>query len=245
MSQVRRRGKVAALVLAFAAFSAASPVRAEPVELELLLAVDASSSVDPGEYRLQMQGLAAAFRHPAVRRALAQVGEPGIVVALLQWSRPDSQNFAVPWTRVRDAASLEALAAAIDTARRGWIAGGTAIARALDVASEALAANRFEGRRRVIDLSGDGRANMGGPPAVARDRATAQGVTINALAIVNEEWRLDRYYRDEVIGGTGAFVMVADDYDDFARAIRAKLVREIAGTPVALEAGNAAGVSRR
>ena len=96
-----------------------------------------------------------------------------------------------------------------------------------------LRTNLFEGRRKVIDVSGDGRTNQGSNPARARDDAVAEGITINGLAILNEDALVDRHYLANVIGGTGSFVMQADDYEDFARAIVEKLIKEIAGVPIA------------
>jgi hypothetical protein len=205
----------------------------EAVDLELLLAVDASSSVDREEFALQMQGLAEAFRAPAVISAIRAAGDRGIAVALLQWSGERRQILSVPWTRVADAAGARAFADRIAGTAREVLSGGTAIGTALEVAARELADNAYAGARRVIDLSGDGRANMGIRPSVRRDDAVAQGITINALALLNEEPGLDRYYLERVIGGTGAFVMTAADYQAFAEAIRRKLVREISGTPVA------------
>jgi hypothetical protein len=212
----------------------------EPVDLELLLAVDASSSVDRGEFVLQMRGLAEAFRAPAVQEAIRSAGDRGLAVALLQWSGERRQVLAVPWSRVADAAGARAFADRIAGTAREVLSGGTAIGTAIEVGARELAGNRFDGARKVIDLSGDGRANMGIRPSVRRDEAVAQGITINALALLNEEPGLDRYYLERVIGGTGAFVMTAADYRAFAEAIRRKLVREISGAPVARAPGDAA-----
>jgi hypothetical protein len=225
-----RRGAAAVLVLVA---GAAGQLAARPVDLELVLAVDASSSVDRTEFHLQMVGLAGAFRHPKVHAALRAAGDLGIAVTLLQWSGANRQNTAVPWTAVDGPESAVALAARIEATPRYVIGGGTALGSAMEVAAGRFADNGFEGRRRVIDVSGDGRANQGRRPETVRDRAVAAGITINGVAILNEEWALDRYYRDSVIGGTGAFLLTATDFDDFARAIIAKLVREIAGAPIA------------
>lgn len=216
------------------------------VDLELLLAVDASSSVDRVEFDLQMQGIARAFRHPDVVAALRAAGDRGIAVALMQWSGSTRQAMAVPWTWVGDDASALAFADAVDSVPRLVISGGTAIGTALTRATAELLGNAFQGQRRVIDLSGDGRANMGLRPSLARDRAVARGITINALAILNEEWALDRYYLERVIGGTGAFIMTAETYESFAQAIKRKLIQEIAGAPIArLPVPNASGAPER
>jgi hypothetical protein len=196
------------------------------VELELVLAVDASSSVSAPEFDLQVRGLADAFRAAEVVHAIVETAPGGVAVALIQWSSPGSQVVAVDWTRVADAAAVETLARRIEASGR-LILGETAIDGALAFAVEQLQSNGYAGGRRVIDLSGDGQANWGPDPDAVRDRAVAAGITINALAVTNEQPRLGDYYRDHVIGGPGAFVLAADDYADFARAMRAKLVREI------------------
>ncbi len=227
-----RRGGLAACLLAPLLATAAAPARAEPVALELVLAVDASSSVDFAEFDLQARGLAAAFRDPAVHDALRSIGEPGIAVTVLQWAGARRQKLAVPWRRLGDAADAVALAEALAAMPRYVVRGGTAIGDALKVATEVIETNGFEGRRRVIDVSGDGRSNMGRPPGYLRAEAVARGITINGLAILNEEAGVDRYYLDNVIGGDGAFLMTAANYQDFAQAIRRKLVREISGSPM-------------
>ena len=202
------------------------------VELELVIAVDASGSVDNDEFALQVRGLAGAFRDPRVVAAIESHGAAGIAVAVMQWSSPGNQIVAVEWTAIADAASAAAFAERIEGAGR-LLYGETAIAHALRFAAGLFVGGAFEGRRKVIDLSGDGPNNFGGVPRRVRDLAVAGGVTINGLAILNEYAELDRYYEDEVIGGPGAFVMIAADYADFATAIRNKLVREIAGPPIA------------
>jgi Protein of unknown function (DUF1194) len=203
-----------------------------PVPLELILAVDASGSVSADEFDLQVKGIADAFRDPAVISAIRGAGPGGIAVALMQWSSPGHQVMAVNWQLVSDRASAELLAQQIITVGR-LILGETAIDRALRFATAELSTNDYSGRRRVIDLSGDGATNWGGLPDEARDEAVAAGVTINALAILNEQPDLDRYFQDHVIGGLGAFVVTALDYEDFARAIRLKLIEEIQGRPAA------------
>lgn len=227
-----RAAALAAPLLA-AALAVAPPGRAEPVELELVLAVDASSSVNRAEFDLQMTGIAKAFRAPAVLNAIEALGGRGIAVGLLQWSGDDRQRWAVDWVRVDDAASAAAFAETVAATPRYVVSGGTAIGQAVVAAQAGLAANAFEGRRQAIDVSGDGRANVGLRPEVAGARAAADGITVNGLAILNEELDLDRYYVERVIAGTGAFLITAEGYDDFATAIRRKLVQEIAGAPVA------------
>lgn len=207
-----------------------------PVELELVLAVDASGSVDQGEYRLQMQGLAAAFRDPEVLAAIEASGPGGIAVALMQWSGLRQQTLVAGWRRIADKAAAARFAAQIETAPRTML-GETAIGAALAAAMGMFHGNGFDGRRQVIDLSGDGPNNAGREPAGVRDAAVALGITINGLVIQNEHPHLGRYYEEHVVGGTGAFVIAARDYHDFAEAIRLKLIQEIRGAPVAQAPG--------
>lgn len=201
------------------------------VDLELALAIDTSGSVDPWEYQLQIQGLVAAFRDPEVQAAIAGSTPNGIAVALIQWSGPGEQVAITDWVLVVDAAGAERFALEIAASGRQYM-GRTAIAGALGFATTALLDNRYEGARLVIDLSGDGRPNDGRDPGRARDAAIAQGITVNGLAVMTDIADLDQYFRERVIGGPGAFLVTARDYDDFVRAIRDKLIREIRGTPV-------------
>lgn len=202
------------------------------VDLELVLAVDASGSVDAYEFALQMRGIAAAFRDPEVQAALTASGPRGVAVVLMQWSGRRQQAVVVDWLRLFDAVSAGRFAAQVEGAGR-LILGETAIASAVDFARELLSRNAFHGHRQVIDISGDGPNNTGHAPGTARDRATALGITINGLAIRNEIRDLDHYYREHVIGGPDAFLVRARDYEDFAEAMRIKLIREIRGAPVA------------
>ncbi len=226
-----RRG---AAVRALAAFviAGASGLAAEPrvsVDLELVLAVDTSASVDAREFDLQMTGLAEAFRDPRVIAAVRRPG--GIAVALVQWGGPRSQVVSVGWAHVFDADSAARVAATVAGSRRLFLMEETAIAPLLYFATGLFHDNGFDGRRRVIDVSGDGPDNSGIHPGIMRDWVVAAGITVNGLAILNEHADVDRHYRDHVIGGPGAFVMRAADYRDFADAIRRKLIREIAATP--------------
>jgi len=207
----------------------AGPTRAEPVALELVLAIDSSGSVDRREFDLQLKGIADAFRDPRVVAAVEKTGS--LAVTLLQWSGPGHQRVTMDWTRVEDAASAAGFAAALEAAGR-QIEGETAIAPALRFAVALLQENGLEGARRVVDVSGDGASNWGEDPDAVRDAAVSAGITVNGLAISNEQPALADYYRRHVIGGDGAFLMEARDYVDFARAMRRKLIREIEGTPV-------------
>ena len=210
------------------------PAPARDVDLELLLAVDVSPSVDAEEYALQIHGLAAALRHPDVVNVIKTAAPNGVALALMQWAGPREQAVSVPWSEVRDQATAEAFAQKIDAVTRPATYGGTAIGNALDRGVSLLAENDFAGTRRVIDISGDGRTNQGDSPAPVRTHAVLAGITVNGLVILNEEPQLSGYYLERVIGGPGAFVLQVDDFEDFARAMRMKLIREI---EVAMVAG--------
>jgi hypothetical protein len=221
----------------------APPLRAqqlapETVALELVLAVDTSSSVDAREFRLQMQGIADAFRDRRVLGAIVK-SRPlgGVAVTVVQWAGTKAQRQVVPWVRVADPLSAEKLARAIEDAPRAIESGPTAIGNALAYCAGLIFSSPYQGRQRTIDVSGDGRANQGRSPAFVRAEVTALGITVNGLAILNEEPRLDRYYRAGVIGGRGAFMLTAPDFESFAEAMRAKLYGEINGPLVAMLRG--------
>lgn len=198
-----------------------------PVDLELVLAVDASGSVDFNEFSLQMEGLIRAFRDPAVVAAIHGTGPNGIAVTVMQWSSAGEQRQMVPWTRLHDAASAHAFSAEIAAQNSRQFNDSTGIGTALRYAERLIRRNRFEGRRKSIDISGDGVNNSGIPPDIVRDLVIAAGVTINGLAILNEQPQLHRYFASDVIGGAGAFVMTVDSYAGIIEATRAKLLREI------------------
>ena len=202
------------------------------VDLELVLAIDSSGSVDFEEFELQARGIARAFRNPEVIEANEGAAPNGIAVSLIQWSGRRQHLVTIDWTHITDAGSAAALAARVESMGRVLI-GETAIADALRFAHEQLASGPFRGARQIIDVSGDGMTNAGGDPDPVRDAAALAGITINGLAILNDSPSLDRYYAQHVIGGPDAFVMAAKDYDDFAHAIRLKLLREIRGAPLA------------
>ena len=230
---LRRHCLVGALSLGWLLSPAAAQAAQQPVDLELVLAVDASSSVSADEFHLQIKGLSDAFRNPGVLAAVQAGGDLGIAVSLMQWSDNRKQIRAVDWTAVYDESTVLALADAIEATPRYLIGGGTAIGGAIQFAVRQFDNNGFDGRRRVIDISGDGRTNQGSRPSDERDRAVALGITINGLAILNEDPTIDTYYFRHVIGGTGAFVVTANDYESYAVAILTKLIREIAAVPVA------------
>lgn len=218
----------------------AAPARAgQVVDLELVLAVDCSGSVEPREFDLQLHGIADAFRHPDVLTAIRDAGARGLAVALVQWASSGEQRLAVDWTLVSDAAGAQRLARRIAATPRYFVGGDTAVGAAIGYALQAFHGNGYDGLRQVIDISGDGGGGHGQETANflakrARDEAVSRRVTINGLAILNENRELDLFYRDYVIGGAGAFVLAADDYRDFATAFLKKLITEIGNRPLAL-----------
>lgn len=217
----------------------ASAVAETPVDLELVLAVDASGSVDDGEFGLQMGGIAAAFRDEEVIAAI-QGGPLGrIAVTVVIWADATRPKDAMDWRVVADRESAEAFAERVLDHPRQIPAGGTGIGAAVLFSIKQIETNDMVGSRRVIDVSGDGRETTFRewmvPPAQARERALSRNITVNGLAILTDEPALDDYYIAEVVGGVGSFVQVAKSYDDFAVAIRRKLLKEIRyAPPVAL-----------
>ena len=202
------------------------------VDLELILAIDTSSSVSSEEFDLQMKGMSQAFRNEAVIGAIRASGDRGIVVAMVQWSDARKQLVAIDWYEVKDRESSERFAQEIDNTPRFLFGGGTALGGAISFAARQFEKNSYAGRRKVIDVSGDGRTNQGTRPERVRDQVVEAGVTINGLAILNEDPTIDSYYRYNVIGGTGAFVITATDYEDFSAAMLEKLIKEISGVPI-------------
>ena len=202
---------------------------AHAATLAIVLAVDVSASVTPKSYVLQHDGIARAFEDPHLVDAIAASAD-GIEVLVLEWSDPDKIAVTVGWTRVADRPSATAFAAAVRATARSSH-GLTAIGPALSAAAAQFDQLPQPAARRVIDISGDGIADFGPPPAAARDRIVTAGITINGLAILTEEPGLEDYYRRQVIGGPASFVLAARDFNSFADAIRRKLVQEVAGIP--------------
>lgn len=217
----------------------AQPVAAKPVpvDLELVLAVDISGSVDAKEAELQRAGYVAALTDPHVLKAIRGGMLGRIAVTYVEWAGDDIARTIAGWALVENERSAHRFASAIAHAPL-QTALWTSIANAIEYSLPQFNANDYEGTRQVIDISGDGPNNKGGLVTVARDRAIAVGVTVNGLPIVNDRpspfgWPamtdLDLYYANCVIGGPGAFYIVAKSFADFARAIRRKLILEIAG----------------
>lgn len=232
------RGRVGfvSIVVLCLGLAAAGPAAAEKVDLELVLAVDVSGSMDPQERELQRDGYVAALAHPEVVSAIRAGYVGRIAVIYVEWAGPGSQVVTVPWTAVYDTGSAHAFAAAVAAAPLARMRG-TSISGSLAFAAGLFDDNGFEGARRVIDVSGDGPNNMGVPVEPVRDRVIAQGIVINGLPLLIRPslsagyggLGLDDYYRDCVIGGPGAFVVPVQEMRRMADGVRRKLVFEIAG----------------
>lgn len=233
----------AVLSLCIAGLSDGKPVFAagrQAVELELVLALDCSTSVDDREFDLQKQGLVRAFLHPDVVQAIGVAGPRGVAISVVQWADGHFQKTVVDWTLVKDRHGAGRLANLINNTTRE-IRGMTSTAGAIRYSVAAIKDNAYLGQRKVIDVSGDGSSNavLSGQ---ARDAANRAGITINGLVIFSKEYDLGaladiniaRYYAANVIGGPGAFLMEARDYKDFQVAIRKKLIREISGNSLAV-----------
>lgn len=231
-----RLGQICALGIAIAAllFSlhdrTGLKAQGSTADLALVLAIDCSYSVDDREFRLQMDGLAAAFRTPEVQRAIAQGPYGRITVTAALWSSVKFQSVIVPWTMIAGPADAEALARAIETAPRSIPVAGTSVSQAMRYSARLYSSLPVNVTRKVIDISSDGRNNSGMAPPLIRDQLTAAGITINALVVPSQEWTvLDKWFERNVVGGPAHFVIVADTYDDYAEAIYRKLLREITG----------------
>lgn len=230
------RNRLSTTVLAIAAaFSAAiaPAARAETVDLELVFAADGSGSIDDEELRLQREGYATALSDPKVLSAIASGTHGRIAVAFVEWGGPASQHTIVDWTVIAGAADARAFGDALRAApRAAW--GYNSISEAIAYAAGLIRGNAVESDRKVIDVSGDGPQIGGRPLDLIRDATVAEGVTINALVVANRGVvarysgeALEDHYRNDVIGGIGAFVVVADDESGFIRTLLGKMIREI------------------
>lgn len=220
---------------------ATAPAHAEEVDLELVLAMDGSGSISAHEFKLQIEATAAALVEPSVKRAILSGPTGRIAIAGLIWSDAAFQKYPTQWHLLSSEPDIENFANSLlkfnnpanEQTRQGKGGGGTAIGDGIVYALEMIRSNRFNGLRKVVDVSGDGvetdpwfnKKTFMLPEA--RVLANAQNVTVNGLAILTDNAKLDEYYRDNVIQGPGAFVIKADDFVDFHRAIRLKLLREI------------------
>lgn len=215
----------------------ASPAAALPVDLELVLAVDVSRSIDPDEARLQREGYVRALTDPRVVQAIRSGVHGRIALTYVEWAATSLQFTVIGWTLIKDQASADAFAGRLAEAPM-QSHSRTSISGAIDYSMQLFGRNGFEGERLVIDISGDGRNNDGRQAHLARNDAVARGITINGLPIINDrptfgfppDANLDVYYETDVIGGPGAFMVVARNFEQFGEAILAKLIREIAQT---------------
>ncbi len=227
------------LTLAFIPLAARA---AEPVDMLLVLAADVSRSVTEPKFRLQREGAAAAITHPDVVRAITSGPNRRIAVCFVEWASANMQNVVVDWMVIGDGASARNFGDRLIETPRSF-AGSTSISSAIDFAVGQIERAPFVSDRRVIDVSGDGNNIAGRLITDARDDAVAKNVTINALVILtpleeafrpehtNPPGGLDKYFQDNVIGGPGAFTIVAEGHQSFGRAMTKKLIQEIAGSP--------------
>jgi Protein of unknown function (DUF1194) len=216
------------------------PARAaEQVDLLLALAMDVSRSMSQPKFQLQREGYAAAIANPQVLDAVKSGPHQRIAICFIDWSAPGEQRLVIDWSILDGPVSARRFADLIVQAPRSFF-NSTSIAGGIDFAVGQIARAPFEAERHAIDVSGDGTNNSGRDVRDARDQAVAKGIAINGLAILtdiqfaqnpqhtNPPGGLEKYYRDYVIGGSGAFVMVAEDFSSFGRAMVKKLIAEIA-----------------
>jgi hypothetical protein len=229
-----------ALALVAAVLTLCGAARAaEQVDLLLVLASDVSRSVDTRKFELQRQGYAAALSNPRVIEAIKSGPHGRIAICFLEWSGATSQKLVIDWTIVSDFASARRIGDQMLELPRSF-ADRTSISAGLEFSMVQLNNAPFEAPRRTIDVSGDGTNNSGRDIASVRDEALAKGVTINGLVILSDTplpWNpehtnppggLDNYYRNNVTGGPGSFVMVAENHNSFGQAIVKKMIAEIA-----------------
>ena len=226
-----------ALVGSLATMAAATAKAETPVDLQLVLAVDVSRSIDEVEAELQRRGYIEALTNDRVIDAILSGEHRRIALCYTEWAGTHYQVVVIDWSVIDSAAAARRFAEKLAEAPRSsqsWTAVGAALAHA---------GQRFENsglvaKRRVIDVSGDGRTNDGPPAEIVRDKLVAQGIVINGLPVMMNrsnfgrppDLMLDKYYEESVIGGPGSFMIVADNFDHFSRAVRTKLVREISST---------------
>jgi hypothetical protein len=223
-----------------ATLAGALPVRADmPVDLQLVLAVDVSRSIDEVEAELQRRGYTEALTNRTVIDAILSGEHKRVALCYTEWAGTHYQVVVIDWTLVDSAAAARRFAEKLAEAPRtsqSW----TAVGAALAFAAQRFDNSGYESKRRVIDISGDGRTNDGPPAEMVRDKLVAQGFVINGLPVMMNRTNfgrppdagLDKYYEENVIGGPGAFMIPAANFDDFGRAVRSKLVREISGLPM-------------
>jgi hypothetical protein len=218
---------------------------ADGVDVALVLAADVSRSINDDEFKLQRSGYAAAIKSSRLLDAIRAGAHGAIAIAFVEWAGEGEEKTVVDWTVIRDEADTLRFAATLRDAPRSFV-GRTAIGSAIDYSAKLLGASGVEADRRVIDVSGDGANNQGRSVTDARDAALKAGVIINGLSIFNQTAAaeggylalhtnppggLAKYYRENVIGGPGSFVLPIDNFDSFGEAMIHKLIIEIAGAP--------------
>jgi hypothetical protein len=215
---------------------------AEQVDLLLVLAADVSRSVDQKKFQLQREGYAAAITDPRVFKAIASGAYGKIAVSFVEWSGIGAQKVVIDWSVIGDAEAARKFSDQLAEAPRSF-ADRTSISGGIDFSVSLLDRAPYEAARRTIDVSGDGTNNSGRDVIQARDDAVAKGIVINGLVILSDRpmsWNpdhtnppggLEAYYRNNVIGGPGSFVVVAEDFNSFGQAIVKKLIAEIAELP--------------
>lgn len=229
-----------ALFGSLAAATAVSTARAEtPVDLQLVLAVDVSRSIDEVEAELQRRGYIEALTNERVIDAILSGENRRIAVCYTEWAGTHYQVVVIDWTVIDGPAAARRFADKLAEAPResqSWTAIGAGLAHA----GQRFDNSGFVAKRRVIDISGDGRTNDGPPAELVRDQLVQLGIVVNGLPVMMNrtnfgrppDLSLDKYYEENVIGGSGSFMIVADNFDHFGRAVRTKLVREISGIDV-------------
>ncbi len=226
---------------------AATPAKADtPVDLQLVLAVDVSRSIDEVEADLQRRGYIDALTSERVIDAILSGEHRRIAICYTEWAGTHYQTVVIDWTMLDSPSAARRFAEKLAEAPRAsqsWTAVGAALAHA----GQRFDSPGFAPKRRVIDISGDGRTNDGPPAEIVRDRLVAQGIVINGLPVMMNRTNfgrppdllLDKYYEESVIGGSGSFMIVADNFDHFSRAVRTKLVREISEADTTARSGSA------
>jgi Protein of unknown function (DUF1194) len=236
--------RVSAAVLAALWLGTASAAAAQSVDVALVLAADVSRSITSDEFQLQRQGYANAIASPDVVKAIQAGSHGAIALTFIEWAGESEQQVVVDWRIINSDASAKSFVATLLAAPRAFY-GRTSISAGLDFAMARLKASGVKAERQVIDVSGDGTNNAGRPLEDARAAALRAGVTINGLAIINDRGELyggfsghtrppgglPNWYRQNVTGGPGAFLLVVNDFEDFGEAMTRKLLNEIAAGP--------------
>jgi Protein of unknown function (DUF1194) len=254
--RITRYLSFAALVLAQLVPAQVPSARAaEQVDLLLALAMDVSRSMEQPKFLLQREGYAAAIMNPQVLNAIKSGPHQKIAVCFIDWSGPGQQQLVIDWSVVDSVASARHFGDLIFESSRSFN-DSTSIGGGIGFAAAQIARAPLEAERHAIDVSGDGTNNAGRDVQLARDQAVAKGIVVNGIAILTElqysripehtnpPGGLEKYYRDNVIGGPGSFVMVAEDFSSFGRSMVKKLIAEIATAPARRRTASADGAAR-